>query len=110
MTKNTTQRLLGLVAAGALIGAAVVYAPSAHASPQSYISDLEASPWNFTGPKASYLAVGYGVCHRQAYGWSQDTLIEWVIANTGAGIYVPQAQYIVEAAELDLCSGGGQTA
>lgn len=113
MTKSTTQRLLGLVAAGALIGAAVVSAPDANASPQSYIADLESSPWQFTGPAASYVAVGYGVCHRLQAGFSQYELVTWVIGNTGAGIYAPQAAYIVESAEVHLCgagSGGGRTA
>ena len=88
----------------AVLAAGVFLAPAAHATPSSYISDLESSPYDFYGSKQIYLEIGYGVCHRLAAGMDQDSIITWVIGSTGDGIYEPQARYITEAAEADLCS------
>lgn len=90
------------VAAAAAI--AVAGAPAANASVDSYIWDLEMSPYGFYGPKSTYIAIGYGVCHRIDAGFTQWRLTTWVVASTGIGIYTAQAQYIVEAAEIHLCT------
>ena len=105
MRKSTVRRMLQGIGVGGLIGAAILSSPAAHADVGSYIADLQNSPWNFTGPVGSFIAVGEGVCHREAYGWNQEQLVDWVVGVTGAGILEGQAQYIVEAAEIDLCPG-----
>lgn len=96
-------------AVAAAVTLAVAGAPAANADVDSYIRDLEASPWGFYGAKATYISIGYGVCHRIQIGYTQWQLATWVVANTGTGIFSAQAHYIVEAAEVHLCGAGGNT-
>lgn len=100
--------LIAVVSFLILVGNGIAYATTeAHASPASYIDDLENSPWAFYGDIQTWMAIGYGICHRLEVGFSQSDLIHWVVINTGEGIYGPQAAYVVEAAEVHLCGGGG---
>lgn len=82
---------------------AVAFAAPAQADERSYINDLVDSPYNFTGNTTAYIAVGYGVCSLVRQGWTQDQVTRWVVANTGPGIYYPQAHHIVISAEVFLC-------
>ena len=51
-------------------------------------------------------AIGYAVCHRIEMGYNQTDLVNFVVRNTGDGVYAAQAAYVVEAAEVHLCGGG----
>lgn len=98
-----------LVAVG-LTALAIGTAAPAQASPSSYLDDLSSSPWGFYGDIETWLAIGYAVCHRIEMGYNQTDLVNFVVRNTGQGVYGPQAAYVVEAAEVHLCGGGGRTA
>lgn len=89
--------------AAASIAAAIALAPTARADEQSYINELEASGHGFYGNTMSFLALGYGVCGLAGNGWTQGELATWVVANSGQGIYYPEAMTIVRAAEIYLC-------
>ena len=81
-------------------------APPANATVDGYLNDLSSSPWGFTGPIETWVGIGYAVCHRIEMGYDQTDLVNFVVRNTGQGVYAPQAAYVVEAAEVHLCGGG----
>ena len=98
--------MIAKLAAAGLTALALATAAPAQASPASYLDDLSSSPWGFYGPIETWLTIGYAVCHRIEMGYDQTDLVNFVVRNTGQGIYAAQAAYVVEAAEVHLCGGG----
>ena len=95
-----------LVALIAALLIALGTAPPAQATVDAYLNDLASSPWGFTGPIETWVTIGYAVCHRIEMGYNQTDLVNFVVRNTGDGVYAAQAAYVVEAAEVHLCGGG----
>ena len=95
-----------LVALIAALLIALGTAPPAQATVDGYLNDLASSPWGFTGPIETWVTIGYAVCHRIEMGYNQTDLVNFVVRNTGQGVYGPQAAYVVEAAEAHLCNPG----
>jgi hypothetical protein len=91
------------VAIGGPVVAGLATAPAAQATANSYLNDIYSSHYNFTGPPSAYMNVGNGVCRFHRSGDSQGDIIDWVINNTGPGIYWDQAKFITESAEIFLC-------
>lgn len=99
---NKLLRTLPL-AVPAVIAGLVIAAPSASADTTSYLNDLRNSDYGFTGPISGYVYLGNQVCSFASQGFNQGSITDWVVRNSGSGIYDAQASYIVVSAEVYLC-------
>ncbi len=86
-----------------VVGLSLSGAGIASADESDYINDLQQSGYGFTGPIDTWITAGYAVCYAQGQGESNGNIAAELVANTGAGIYTEQANFIVESAEMFLC-------
>ena len=91
--------LAGLVAAGA-IGAAAL-APTASASPSSFISNMDANGFYNGNGYGAELQVGYSVCNSIAYGWRPIAVAHGLWLTTQLDAY--ESGQFTAIAVSDLC-------
>jgi hypothetical protein len=82
---------------------ALLLAPTASADSTSYVNDIYGSSYGFYGPASDYMSLGNGVCSLVSQGFNQNAITNWVVRNSGPGIFAAQAQYIMISAEVYLC-------
>lgn len=94
-----TRTLAGLAVSVALGG---VFAPTAHADNQSFLTDLYAHGWYAHRGDAGLLSNGYQVCS-MLNTTTGDHVAEYVYRNTDQSVTVADALEFVVLAVQDLC-------
>ena len=61
----------------------------------------------YTGPISVWERIGNGVCAAQAAGYDTRQIANYLVVNTGAGIYSDEAYEIISIANRELCIHGG---
>ncbi len=91
------------IAIAALTGA-LGLAPTASATVDGYIYDLEHSPYaTFTGSKSQYVSLGHAICADFYSGFSPAYVIDEVWRNPNFSLDYGAARIVVQAAADNLC-------
>ena len=87
--------------------AMLLASPEADADANSYIVQLVNA--GYDGPVDVWMRIGYAVCKSQQLGYSNSDIAAQIVANTGEGIYTPEAHEIIAIANVELCTPYGSS-
>jgi len=103
--KRFFKYLVAIFAVGALVfGLAELGIARANANVDSYIWSLENdSGYDFYGPKAVFIDLGYRICSDKYAGWSRPQVVAAAYVNPYIDLTLDAANRVVTHAENHLC-------